>query len=134
MFFAHNGVASEHKSNFMIKNKLKMQEIREESLKDNLLEKVGLGNGKQPPSYQHKIIAETNYDKIDHTKSEHTMGLQVSKYIKIETDLDHLVNISKRLDLKQKELAKDNADSAAKINQANEKLIIRYCPKEEVLK
>ena len=52
-----------------------MQEIREESLKDNLMEKVGLGNGKQPPSYQHKIVAEKNYDKIDHTKSEHTMGL-----------------------------------------------------------
>ena len=49
-----------------------MQSIREESLYENLMQKL---SGKTQPSYQHKCIKEKNYDRIDHTKSEHTMGL-----------------------------------------------------------
>jgi hypothetical protein len=42
--------------------------------------------------------------------------------------------MSKVLKLKQNEKQKENADEALKINQANDKLLLRYCSNEEVLK
>ena len=90
-------MSNEKKSNFLIKNKLKIQEIREESVYENVMEKLGLGSGNSKPSFQHKELKEKNFDKIDHTKSEHTMGLQVSKYIKIETEIERLAKMAKIL-------------------------------------
>ncbi len=43
------------------------------------------------------MIKDKNNDKIDHTRSEHTMGLQMSKYIKIENEIERLAPLSKIL-------------------------------------
>ena len=40
------------------------------------------------------------------------MGLQLSKYIKIETEIDRLAKMSKILEIKQNEKIKENADEA----------------------
>jgi hypothetical protein len=45
------GVSSDKKSNFLIKNKLKMEEIRDYSHFENLKEKLGFGSGNSKPSF-----------------------------------------------------------------------------------
>jgi hypothetical protein len=61
-FYAHLGVSNEKKSNFLLKRKLKLLEIREESIIEKVLDRFGLGDNpkKTNPSYQHKSVKEKN--------------------------------------------------------------------------
>ena len=43
------------------------------------------------------------------------MGIQFSKYLKIENEIDRLEKMSKILEIKKIEMTKENADSAAKL-------------------
>ena len=74
-FYAHGGVSNEKKANFLLKRKLKLMEIHEESVYERVIEKLGMGSNNGKPSYQHNSVKTKNADKIDHMMSEHSMGL-----------------------------------------------------------
>ena len=89
--------------------------------------KALIGDGSSKQTFKHSMINEKEKKEIDYTESQHTMGLQRSKYVVIEHNIDKINNllIDSKSDRNAKFVVKKEDIDDAQLN-------IRFCPDAEV--
>ena len=87
-------------------------------------------DGSAKLTFKHSVINEKEKKEIDYTNSQHSMGLQRSKYVVIEHNIDKINNL-----LIDSEPEVRNAKFIVKKEDIDDaQLNIRFCPDAEVAK
>ena len=85
-------MSNNKKQNFLIKNKLDLERLNNDSLYSKVLKKINEGN-EQKASFKYTLLnPKDKRDKmvINHAKSEHAMGIQKSQFIAVDNDVTHM--------------------------------------------
>lgn len=91
---------------------------------------IGSGDdGQSKLTFKHSVINEKEKKEIDYVKSQHTMGLQRSKYVVIEHSIDKIGNLLIKTpeELNEKFITKKEDIEDGQLN-------IRFCPDAEVVR
>jgi hypothetical protein len=129
--------SAESRLYFTLKTEFNLSRLKDSDWQKQFLIKLGVYESDETCklTYKHQLINIKERDELKHTESQHSLSLQKSRYLIVESNAERLKNLAD-FQVSQKALEANRAGSTIILDHAKSiedmPLNLRFCHKEEV--